>query len=133
MTANDHRIHEAEGRAALAEARVAEVDRALLACQERVAELERVLADERAESAEAIRRLERWLDKDGETAKALAEERAHADRLVRQVRVTYGIIHAGLHGGRAIDREHQEQCQMPSCRNARAALAEHDARRGTSS
>ena len=43
--------------------------------------------------------------------------------LRRQVRVTYGIIHEGLHGGKATDPDHQEACEMPSCRNARAALA----------
>jgi hypothetical protein len=39
------------------------------------------------------------------------------------VRATYGIIHEGLHGGRATDPEHQELCERPACRNARAALA----------
>ena len=43
--------------------------------------------------------------------------------LRRQVRATYGIIHEGLHGGKPTDPEHQESCEMPSCRNARAALA----------
>lgn len=52
------------------------------------------------------------------------ELRARVGRLERQVRAAYGIIHDGLHGGKPIDPEHQEQCQMPSCRNARAVLAE---------
>ena len=43
--------------------------------------------------------------------------------LRRQVRATYGIIHEGLHGGKPTDPEHQELCERPSCRNARAALA----------
>jgi hypothetical protein len=43
--------------------------------------------------------------------------------LRRQVRATYGIIHEGLHGGRATDPEGQATCERPSCRNARAALA----------
>lgn len=43
--------------------------------------------------------------------------------LRRQVRATYGIIHEGLHGGKPTDPEHQEACEKPSCRNARAALA----------
>lgn len=43
--------------------------------------------------------------------------------LRRQVRATYGIIHEGLHGGRPTDPEHQELCERPACRNARAALA----------
>jgi len=43
--------------------------------------------------------------------------------LRRQVRATYGIIHEGMHGGKPTDPEHQETCEMPSCRNARAALA----------
>ena len=45
--------------------------------------------------------------------------------LRRQVRATYGIIHEGLHGGKPTDPEHQELCERPSCRNARAALAEY--------
>ncbi len=60
--------------------------------------------------------------------------------LRRQVRATYGIIHEGLHGGRATDPEGQATCERPSCRNARAALAaaseeefstDHDYRRST--
>ena len=43
--------------------------------------------------------------------------------LRRQVRATYGIIHEGLHGGKPTDPEHQELCERPACRNARAALA----------
>lgn len=43
--------------------------------------------------------------------------------LRRQVRASYGIIHDGLHGGKPTDPEHQEACEMPSCRNARAVLA----------
>lgn len=72
--------------------------------------------------------------------KLLAERdalRARAERseavmplLVRQVRATYGIIHEGLHGGKATDPDHQEACEMPSCRNARAALAASDGQEG---
>lgn len=52
-----------------------------------------------------------------------AAQAARIDALERQARVTYGIIHEGMHGGKATDPDHQEQCQMPSCRNARAVLA----------
>lgn len=55
---------------------------------------------------------------------------ATADRLEienralrRQVLATYRIVHEGLHGGKPTDPGHQEACEMPSCRNARAALA----------
>lgn len=48
---------------------------------------------------------------------------AQVAALRRQVRATYGIIHEGLHGGKPTDPEHQEACEKPSCRNARAALA----------
>ena len=43
--------------------------------------------------------------------------------LRRQVRASYGIIHEGLHGGKPTDPDHQEACEMPSCRNASAVLA----------
>lgn len=59
-----------------------------------------------------------------DAAVARAERLESAQRvLVRQVRATYGIIHEGLHGGKPTDPEHQEACEMPSCRNARAVLA----------
>lgn len=35
----------------------------------------------------------------------------------------HGIIHEGLHGGRATDPDHQARCEKSACRRARAALA----------
>lgn len=53
----------------------------------------------------------------------LAAAQAREQALRRVARVSQGIIHEGLHGGRATDPEHQEMCEMPACRNIRAALA----------
>lgn len=45
-----------------------------------------------------------------------------AERLESALRASHGIIHEGLHGGRATDPEHQAACELPACRRIRQAL-----------
>lgn len=44
------------------------------------------------------------------------------ERLTGALRAANGIIHEGLHGGKATDPEHQERCERPACKRIRAAL-----------
>jgi len=54
---------------------------------------------------------------------ALAASEARVATIGRTLHACRGIIHEGLHGGRATVPEHQELCQRPACRWIRAVLA----------
>jgi len=54
---------------------------------------------------------------------ALAASEARVATIGRTLHACRGIIHEGLHGGRATVHEHQELCQRPACRWIRAVLA----------
>lgn len=82
-----------------------------------------VVADLRTENERLAGEVRKLLRANGELALLWAEDQERISELTRALGACQGVIHEGLHGGRATDPEHQAACALPACRGIRQVLA----------
>lgn len=77
------------------------------------------VAEDAGPQPDELTRLQMDIDSAEEEIEFLKGEN---ERLRDTLTAAQGIIHEGLHGGRATDPDHQAVCEKPACRRIRAVL-----------